>query len=105
MHQHHSGSHGHHDHHHHHHDKEDHDHEHADEKQSKVLSMKERLIMRLQYSIRHNREHGDSYENLAREAREMGEEEAGRLLLAAAEFTARQNEHLETALSLLTTAR
>jgi hypothetical protein len=51
--------------------------------------------------VRHNREHGDFYLNLATEARRMQLAEVEREIHAAADCTARQNEHLERALSLL----
>jgi hypothetical protein len=97
-------SHGHHDHdHHHHHETSDH-HHHHDEKHeaaSPLLSSKERLVKRLEVYVHHNIDHAASYENLVDEAIELGGEQAAQLIRAAAEFTARQNENLEKALSIL----
>jgi hypothetical protein len=65
------------------------------------LSRKERLVKRLEVYIHHNNGHAGSYENLVKEAIELGGEEAAQLIRAAAELTARQNENLERALSIL----
>jgi|GEM_PF-6335090 len=68
-----------------------------------LLSRKERLVKRLEVYIYHNNDHATSYENLAIEAMELGGAPAAQLILAAAEFTARQNENLKKALAKLRT--
>jgi hypothetical protein len=65
------------------------------------ISAKEKLTIRLEHLVRHNKEHADSYRNLAGEAAELGAERASWLIAAAAENVARQNQDLEDALSLL----
>ena len=65
------------------------------------ISAKEKLTIRLEHLVRHNKEHADSYRNLAGEAAELGADQASRLIAAAAENVARQNQDLENALSLL----
>jgi len=65
------------------------------------ISAKGKLIIRLEHLVRHNKEHADSYRNLAGEAAELGADEASRLIAAAAENIERQNQDLENALSLL----
>lgn len=93
--QHHHGHEGHHD----------HDHErdlgHDPRHGGAAHANRDRLAVRLQHQVRHNREHGDFYLNLATEARRMQLAEVEREIHAAADCTARQNEHLERALSLL----
>ncbi len=91
-----SGSHCHHDLAHHHHDEQV-------EAAPPLLSRKERLVKRLEFCIYHNNDHAVSYENLVMEAMELGGDQAARLIRVAAEFTARQNENLEKALSKLRT--
>ncbi len=68
---------------------------------SASLSRKDRLIMRLEHDLRHNNDHAASYGKLAEEAEQLGGEGPARLIRAAAEYTARQNEQLEGALALL----
>jgi len=65
------------------------------------LARKEKLIIRLEHDIRHNSQHADASLNLANEAGQIGEEEAARLIRAAAESAARIHEDLQKALSVL----
>ncbi len=65
------------------------------------IAAKGKLAIRLEHMIRHNKEHADSYRNLAGEAAELGADEASLLIAAAAENAARQNQDLENALALL----
>ncbi len=65
------------------------------------ISANEKLTIRLEHLVRHNKEHANSYRNLAGEAAELGADQASRLIAAAAENVARQNLDLEKALSLL----
>jgi len=100
-----SGSHGHHHHDHHHpYGTSDPHHRHCGEeheRSSPLLSRKDRLVKRLEVYIRHNNDHAGSYENLVNEAIELGGEQAAQLIRTASELTARQNENLEKALSIL----
>lgn len=61
----------------------------------------EKLIIRLEHCLNHNREHADLYKNLADAARGLGAEKAALLIAAAAEDIQRQNQHLEEALAIL----
>jgi hypothetical protein len=88
--------------HHHHHGETDpvhhHDEHHAE---GSSLSRSERLIIRLQHTIRHNHDHAATYRSMAEEAQELGAEEAARWIRGAAEQSARQTEELENALAAL----
>jgi len=55
------------------------------------ISAKKKLTVRLEHLGRHNKEHADSYRNLAGEAAKLGEDQASRLIAAAAENVVRQN--------------
>lgn len=89
--------------HHHHHGTSRHGHHHHDGSPAKALplSAKERLIIRLEHTVRHNGEHADFYEELANAAVAAGAEEAARQIRAAIACITRQNEHLEKALAFL----
>lgn len=88
--------------HHHHHGEADHAHRHEDDHAAGVsLSRRERLIIRLQHTIRHNREHAATYRSMAEEAREIGADEAARWIRGAAEQSDQQTEELEKALTVL----
>lgn len=92
---------GHHGHHHH-HDEAGRPHRHEDDHVvGPALSRSERLIIRLQHAIRHNRDHAATYRSMAEEAREIGAEEAARWIRGAAEQSDRQTEDLERALTAL----
>ncbi len=91
----------HHEHQHHHSEKE-HSHHHEDEHVAgSSLSPSERLILRLQHSIRHNRDHAATYRSMAEDARKAGADEAARWIRNAAEQSDRQTEELENALRVL----
>lgn len=83
----------HHHHHHHHHD--------LSEEPGSALSSRQKLIVRLEHSLRHNSEHADFYDKLAVEAGSLEGEAVVQEIRAAAVCTARLNEHLEKALSLI----
>jgi cobalt/nickel transport system ATP-binding protein len=68
-------------------------------KQASSLSEKEQWILRLETSIRHNREEADALRRMACDS----DEETARSFQAAAEHLARQNEHLTLALAALKT--
>jgi hypothetical protein len=95
-----SGS-SHHGHHHHHGEKEHSHHHENDAAAGPSPSPSERLIIRLQHSIRHNRDHAATYRSMAEEAREIGAEAAARWIRDAAEQSDRQTENLENALTAL----
>lgn len=86
-----------------HHGTSDHCHDRHEELSGKTspLSLKERLIIRLEHHMRHNHEHAELCTQLADAAVELGEEEAARQLRAAMACITSQNEHLEKALKLL----
>jgi rubrerythrin len=75
-----------------------HDELHAEESS---LSHSDRLIIRLQHTIRHNHDHTANYRSMAEKAQEIGAEEAARWIRDAAEQSARQTEALEKALAAL----
>jgi hypothetical protein len=66
-----------------------------------ALSRSDRLIIRLQHTIRHNHDHATTYRSMAEEAQEIGALEAARWIRGAAEQSARQTEDLEKALTAL----
>jgi hypothetical protein len=87
---------------HHHHGEKEHSHHHENDPAAGTsLSPRERLIIRLQHSIRHNRDHAATYRSMAEEARETGVEAAVRWIRGAAEQSDRQTEELEKALTAL----
>lgn len=87
-----------------HHRGKDHSHHHEnDHAQGPSLSPSERLIIRLQHGIRHNRDHAAAYRSMAEDAQEIGAEEAARWIRSAAEQGDRQTEELEKALAMLKT--
>lgn len=92
---------GHHPHDHAHPHCETHHHHGIKHAESSLLSRKERLIRRLEHDLRHNHDHAASYGKLAEEAEQLGQAHVARMICAAAEYTARQNEQLEKALSRL----
>jgi rubrerythrin len=87
---------------HHHHGENEHSHPHEkDDVAAPSLSPRDRLIIRLQHSIRHNRDHAETYRSMAEEAREIGAQEAARWIRDAADQSDRQTEELEKALATL----
>jgi hypothetical protein len=96
-----NSGHSHHEHHHHHGEKEPSPHHENDHAAGLSLSPSERLIIRLQHSIRHSREHAMTYRSMADEACEAGAEAAARWIRSAAEHSDRQTEDLENALKML----
>jgi hypothetical protein len=87
---------------HHHHGETSQNHHHdTAHKEGSPLSRRDRLIVRLQHSIRHNQDHAASYGSMVEEAQGLAAEEAARLIRSAAEHTARQNEDLQKALAAL----
>jgi hypothetical protein len=109
----HHGSHHHHDHshehdHHHGHDHH-HDHAHSGHEHEadaahaggSALSVKEKLVVRLEHYIRHNGEHADFLEKLVTAVQELGMESAVAEIRAAADGAARQSEHLQRALDAI----
>lgn len=97
------------DHSHHRHQGHDHSHGEADSAhhhdepsaEGSPLSRRERLIIRLQHTIRHNHDHAAAYRSMAEEAQGLGAQEAARWIRNAAEQNVRQTEQLETALAAL----
>ncbi len=88
--------------HHHHHGETDHSHHPEDDHAAESsLSPGERLIIRLQHAIRHNRDHTATYRSMAEEAQAVGAAEAARWIRSAAEQSDRQTEGLEKALTAL----
>ena len=65
------------------------------------MSEKEKLTIRLEHFIGHNKEHACFYKVLVDAAAKMGAEEVARLIVAAAEDIQRQNQNLEKALTIL----
>jgi hypothetical protein len=65
------------------------------------LSRRDRLIIRLQHTIRHNHDHAATYGSMADEAKGIDADEAARLICSASEHTTRQNEDLQRALAAL----
>jgi hypothetical protein len=90
-----------HDHHHHHGNTHHHCQHEASHEQISALSSKDRLILRLEYLLRHNQEHVNTYGNLVKEAEALGEDEAAQMILAASGYIGRQNEHLVKTLLIL----
>ena len=89
-------------HHEHQHSEKEHSHHHEDDQVAgSSLSSSERLIIRLQHSIRHNRDHAATYRSMAEDARKAGADEAARWISSAAEQSDRQTEELENALRAL----
>jgi hypothetical protein len=87
---------------HHHHGEKGHSHHHEDDHVAgSSLSSSERLIVRLQHSIRHNRDHAATYRSMAEDAHKAGAEEAARWIRSAAEQSDQQTEGLENALRAL----
>lgn len=87
---------------HHHHGDEEHSHHQNDhEAGGPPLSSVERLIIRLQHSIRHNRDHAATYRSMAEDARQIGAQEAARWIRDAAEQSDRQTEALDNAMRAL----
>ena len=68
------------------------------ETQTSTLSPKDKLIVRLEHTLEHNREHAEAYRRMAGEARQLGQEEAARLIHSVAEQTGHQGEDLKKAL-------
>ncbi len=79
-------------------------HHHSGPEQASTLSVKNKLIVRLRHALQHHQEHGETYRRMAEEARNLGEEEAARLILGVAEETSRQTEDLAKALAALGSA-
>ncbi len=96
-----NSKHSHHEHRHHHGEtNHPHDHDtHAGETPS--LSRRDKLIVRLEHTIRHNQDHAATYSGMAEEAQEIGAEQAARTLRLVAEQTARQIEDMGKALAAL----
>ena len=69
--------------------------------QTSTLSPKDKLIVRLEHTLEHNREHVEAYRRMAGEARQLGQEEAARLIHSVAEQTGHQGEDLKKALAVL----
>lgn len=90
--------------HHHHHGETNHPHDHDHGTlpgEKPPLSRRDKLIIRLEHTIRHNQDHTETYRGMAEEAQEIGAEEAARSLRLVAEQTAQQNEEMEKALAAL----
>lgn len=64
-------------------------------------SPEERLVIRLEHLLAHNRDHEAAYRKLSREAAGFGDPEAGRHIHKAGELVDAQNRELETALARL----
>jgi len=96
-----NSGHSHHKDHHHHGEKEPSPHHENDHAAGLSLSPSERLIIRLQHSIRHIRDHAMTFRSMADDACEAGAEEAARWIRSAAEHSDRQTEELESALRVL----
>jgi hypothetical protein len=66
-----------------------------------ALSPKERLIIRMEHLLAHNREHQATYGKLAEEAAAMGEHDASGHMRSVRDLTDAQNHALEQALASL----
>lgn len=89
-------------HHHSHHHGNDVDHHHTPSAEAAdFMSAKEKLTIRLEHFVNHNKEHADFYKNLAETAAGIGAEEVALLIAAAADDIQRQNQNLEKALTVL----
>jgi hypothetical protein len=66
-------------------------------------STQDKLIVRLEHFVRHNREHGDFLEKLISDAADIGGEPVAQEIRAAVTCAARQSEHLQKAVDLLKT--
>jgi len=62
------------------------------------LSFNEKMVLRIEHWIQHNRDHAETYKNWARNAKANGLENAARLLEEAAGMTESLNGKLEQAL-------
>ena len=91
----------HHDSHHHENAGGHHHHDDSPAEAAVSISAKEKLTIRLEHLVRHNKEHADSYRNLAGEAAELGADHATLTDSGGSRDVARQNQDLENALSLL----
>ena len=96
-----NSSHHHHPHSHHHENVSGHHHHDMHGEASTPLSTKEKLFIRLEHFIVHNKEHAGYYKNLADAAVEMGAKEVAQLIATAAKDIQRQNQNLEKALNIL----
>ena len=81
-------------HHHHHH----HEHEHDTES---TLSFDEKMIKLLEHWIRHNDDHAETYRDWAKKAKENHMDEAGSLILDAAEMTLAISKKFEEAVRII----
>jgi hypothetical protein len=79
-------------------------HHHSGPEEASTLPAKDKLIIRLRHALQHHQEHGETYRRMAEEARDLGEEEAARLIQGVAEETSRQTEDLAKALAALGSA-
>ncbi len=64
-------------------------------------SPEEKLVIRLEHLLAHNRDHEAAYRKLSREAAGLGDPEAGRHIRTAGELVDAQNRKIETALARL----
>lgn len=87
----------------HHHDHHHHHHHHEEASSQQKPSEIEKLTKVVEHWIHHNEEHARSYEEWARRAREMGQEQVALILEQVSRETALQNQNFEKALSLLKT--
>jgi hypothetical protein len=79
-----------------------HHHHHKEEGDVKVeLSPKEKLIIRMEHLLAHNREHQATYAQLAEEAAAMGEHDASGHMRSVRDLTDVQNQALEQSLASL----
>jgi hypothetical protein len=77
------------------------DHHHSGSAQASTPSARDKLVIRLRHALQHHQEHGETYRRMAEEARQLGEEEAARLIRGVSEETSRQAEDLARALAAL----
>ncbi|MFO7971613.1 MAG: hypothetical protein R6U27_09225 [Desulfobacterales bacterium] len=80
--------------HHHHH----HEHEHDTES---TLSFDEKMIKLLEYWIKHNDDHAETYRDWAKKAKEKNMDKAGVLLEEAAEMTLMISKKFEEAVHII----
>ncbi|MBW1727086.1 MAG: hypothetical protein JRF31_06850 [Deltaproteobacteria bacterium] len=83
--------------HHHHHD-HDHDHDHEIES---TLTFDEKMIKLLEHWVKHNDDHAETYRDWAKKAKENHMDEAGSLILDAAEMTLAISKKFEEAARII----
>jgi hypothetical protein len=78
---------------------------HHGQKAAVTLSEEEKLVIRIEHLLTHNRQHEAVYDQLAQQVSAMGDQESSGHLRSASELTDAQNHALEQALASLKNRR